>query len=151
MNSLTGIKDLDKLIVSYLTCKDIINFCKTCKYANKVICDEDFFRNIIYDKYRNTIKYKDYVKNNTWRSYFVYLVYYIDKLEKEYKINYLEDFKNKDASPQLEYLSEKVFEKYSEYEPIPFDRDIVLQEINNLPLLKYSEEQGSDICYYLMF
>ncbi len=138
-NSLTGIKDLDKLIVSYLPYKDIINFCKTCKYANKVICDEDFFRNLIYDKYRNTVKYKNYVKKNTWKSYFYIITNYISKLKSEYKFKYLSKFKNKEGSPELEYLSRNFYLG---------SKNKALKEAcehGHLPVVKYLLEMGADI------
>ncbi len=141
--SLTGNKDVDRLIVSYLDSKDIFEFCKTCKYANRQVCNEHFFRNLVYNKYQNTIKYKDYVKTTTFRQYYYSVVYYIDKLEKEYNFDYSQEFQNSEVSPELEYLWRKILPNYEEYSK---NRALYFaSERGNLSVVKYLVEQKANI------
>ncbi len=140
---LTGIKDLDKLIITYLDSKDILEFCKTCKYANEKVCDESFFRNIIINKYPNTIKYKDYVKLSSYRNYFFTIIYYISKLEKDYYLDYLRKFENLEGSPELEYFAREIGYMFGEYDK---DRSLVLASHNgDLPVVKYLTEHGANV------
>ncbi len=144
---LTGIKDVDRLIISFLPDKDILTVCQTNKYIYN-ICNENFFRNLVYNRYQNTIKYKDYVKTRTWRQHFISIVYYIDKLEEEF--NY-KDVK-KDTSPELEYFSRELFRDFKEnnglYRYMEYDENKALTWASyrgSLPVVKYLVEKGADI------
>ncbi len=59
---LTGNKDVDREILQKLSDRDIINSCQSNTYAREKVCDETFFRNLVFDRYPETIKYKDYIK-----------------------------------------------------------------------------------------
>lgn len=137
--SLTGLKDVDRFIIDQLSDREVLEFCKTSKYSNEKICDETFFRNRVITHYSNTLKYKDKVKKRNWKNYFLSLVYYIDKLNSEYQFNYLIGFKNKDGSPELEYLARKLAPNYYKY-----DKNMALKNASRngrLEVVKYLVEQ----------
>ncbi len=136
---LTGIRDLDKLIITYLADKDISEFCKTCKYANQNVCDETFFRNLVINKYQNTLKFKDYVKTRSYKQYFFCIIYYIEKLKTKYKFNYLQEFQDKEGSPELEYLIRNL----SLYNENKFRILIKALKFHHLPIVKYLIDQNS--------
>ncbi len=142
---LTGITDLNRLIVSYLDDIDILEFCKTCKYANEKVCDENFFRNLISQRYKNTLKYKDYVKTRSYKQYFYSVIYYISKLKTKYNLNYLQEFENRnlEGSPELEYFARKHVPKCSKYSKE--EGLIFASEIGHLPVVKYLVENNADI------
>ncbi len=145
---LTGNKDVDRTILEKLSDRDILNACKTDKYTKEKVCDETFFRNLVYNRYPGTIKYKDYVKQRDWKNFYLSIIYYIDKLEKEYNFNYIEERKKeKNLSAELEYLSRKSIPKYIKYNE---NLNFVLKNATknpNLPVVKYLVERGADIHY----
>ncbi len=101
-----------------------------------------FFRNLVYDRYPETIKYKDYVKTRDWKNFYLSIVYYIDKL-LVYRFNYFEERKkNKEISPELEYLSRKI-----DVSPNINIRLLWASESGYLPVVKYLIETGADIHY----
>ncbi len=98
---LTGNRDTDRLVASYLDDNDILEFCKTNRYFYKIFNNE-FFHNIVLSRYPETVQYKDYVKKvDNWKEYFRIIVKYITLLEKEFNYKY----KTEDGSPELKYLS----------------------------------------------
>ncbi len=139
---LTRIRDLDRLIVSYFPDKYISEFSKTCKYANEKVCDDIFFRNLIFDRYPNTIKYKDYVKTRSYKQYFFCIIYYIEKLSTNYQFHYLQEFQDKEGSPELEYLARKLVPTNKEY-----NKEygmLYASKKGHLEIVKYLIEQGAN-------
>ncbi len=139
--SLTGNKDVDRLIISFLPDKDVLKVCQTNKYNYK-ICDTNFFHNLVMNRYQNTIKYKDSVKPRNWKNHFLTVVYYIGKLETEYNFD-LRDFANTDISPELEYLSREILDKSKKYSKNHALRSA--SKNGHLQIVKYLGEQGADL------
>ncbi len=108
---LTGNLDVDRLILNKLSNTDILNICKLNKYVYYKVCNETFFRNLVYTRYETLIKYKDYVKTRTWKSFYFSVLFYIDKLRNKY--NY--EYNDKNRSPELEYLIRKLVPSYISY------------------------------------
>ncbi len=129
---LTGNKDVDRLIISYLDSKDILTVCQTNKYIYN-ICNEDFFRNLVYSKYPETVKYKDYVKVKNYKQHFLSIVYYINKLKRCFKIEY-----KGEGSPELEYFIRCNFCPYTFNIESAFEK---LCENGNLCVVKYIIEK----------
>ena len=53
------------------------------------LCDETFFRNRIYEKYANIVRFK--TSDITWKKYYFKNMYYIDKLEKKYEFKFTKE------------------------------------------------------------
>ena len=86
--SLTKNKDVDKLILSNLDDKSLLNFCKIKNQYVQVLCqDENFWINRINSKYPYLKEHK--LQNQTWRQFFIRMTYYIAKLEEEFGIPYI--------------------------------------------------------------
>ncbi len=140
---LTGNKDVDREILGKLTDKELLIACQTNDYTNKKVCDETFFRNLVYNRYPATIRYKDSVKVRDWKNFYLSVIYYIDKLQKDYNFNYNEKKKEKDLSPELEYLSRKLVPSGLKYNK---DKGLRWASANgHLAVVKYLVERGADI------
>ncbi len=109
-----GIKDVDRIIFDKLSNKDILQVYKINKYTYNKVCDETFFRNLVFERYPGTVKYKHYVKDS-WKRYFINNIYYLDKLTKENcscgsdmcsQLEYCSS--GSDLCPELEYLARKL-------------------------------------------
>lgn len=82
----SGNKDADREILLKLhEDKDLLSVCSVSKYA-LTLCNEDFFRNRMQNKYPVMKKLKD--KNMKWKQYYLYTVYYVDKLKREFNFNF---------------------------------------------------------------
>ncbi len=140
---LTGNKDVDRKILSELSDRELLIACNTNKYAQEKVCDETFFRNLVYNRYPETIKYKDYVKVRDWKNFYLSIIYYIDKLGN-LDFNYTEEVKKeKNISPELEYLSRKLVPEYYQYSK---NRGLLYASREGyLPVVKYLTEHGADI------
>ncbi len=150
---LSGNKDVDREILSKLSDKDLLFACKTNTYAYDNICDKTFFRNLVYNRYSETIKYKDLVKVNKqkdWKNFYLSVVYYVGKLKEDFSYEY-----KADGSPELEYLSRKFYieiflrkhvdlkNPYAKYDE---NRAFLFSIIeNNRKILQYLIEKGVDI------
>ena len=92
-------KDTYEYLLNFADDRDIINMLS----VNKKFHDEEFFERIMKRKYPDLIQYRE--ENESWKSLFVKMVYYISRFKEEYKIPYfpglniLELFSNKDANP----------------------------------------------------
>ncbi len=140
---LTGNKDVDRMILQKLSDRDILIACQSNNYTHKKICDETFFRNLVCSRYPETIKYKDYVKVRDWKIFYLSVIYYIDKLNKEYNFIYSEEKKEKDTSPELEYLSRKMSSPFFSLE----DRLTAASQNGYLPVVDFLIEKGANIQY----
>ncbi len=140
---LTGNKDVDRIIFNNLSDKDILEVYKINKYTYSKVCDEIFFRNLVYERYPGTVKYKDYVKISTWKSYFITNVYYVDKL-KNYKYDH-ERHKKFEMCPELEYLARKASQKPEDNKLYKGRALIEASRIGNLTLVKYIAERGKPV------
>src|SRR5665647_842836 len=101
----TQIKDADRKILENLDDKDLFKTLLTNKYLNS-IADENFWRNRLMVKYPLTAEHKesdewrlDLITQvpNTWKNYYLYVIYYVDKMQKEF------DFKFVKGKPSWSY------------------------------------------------
>lgn len=74
-------KDTDRMILEKLDDKDLFNALLTNKYFYS-LTDENFWKRRLLERYPNTVEYK---KNETWKQYYLKMVYYIDKIGKLHK------------------------------------------------------------------
>ena len=103
--TLTGIKDVDLLILSQMDDKTLYNFCKVNKSARKICSDENFWKNRFIKKYgMDAVKYKP--KNKSWKEHYSFVHYMI--FETDYQANYGHVIKisNKLGKPQFQTVPE---------------------------------------------
>jgi Ankyrin repeats (3 copies) len=86
----TPFKQLDTGALSILARnmddKTLLSFCKTDKYFNLKICNDDgFWKRRMEEKYPLLIKYK----KGTWKQFYIKMAYYISKLDEKFGIPYI--------------------------------------------------------------
>jgi len=80
--NLTGIKDTELIIMAKLNDKDLLNYCIANKTILKTCYDESFWRNRFISKFdlKDKEPLSKYRKpNQTWRDFYLMMIYYIDK------------------------------------------------------------------------
>ena len=144
-NYLTGIRDVDRLILNKLNDTDFLQMCSLNRTFNERVCNDDYFRIRIRTKYPETVPYKDYFnekeirKETTWKTYFFNILKYIDLLYKIYGYEY----KSQDKSPELFFLSKNLVPIHYNYTK---DTALIYASENGyLPLVKYLLNDGADI------
>ncbi len=89
MNQLTGIKDVDREILSKVADEDLLKVCSIDKRFWNDVCDDDFLRRRLTSKYPGIEKYKE-----TWKDFFLKATFYISKMKEDFGYDYTEgDFK----------------------------------------------------------
>jgi ankyrin repeat protein len=145
----SGNKDVDRLILLKLDSdREILNVCSLDKH-NK-ICNEDFFRNRIYQKYPKSIPFKF----STWKKYYLFLIYHIDKMKE---LNF--DFTDGDAGSYYKILNQNnreeslitaIREGYLDLVK-HFLKDVVPQKTNDNFYMIYAAQNGhKNIVDYLI-
>jgi ankyrin repeat protein len=86
MSKLTGNKDTDRLILSNVDEKELLNICSIDKYTWNIVCDDDFLRRKLSLKYPDVNKQKK--DNESWKKFFLRSIHYISKLKDYYKYDY---------------------------------------------------------------
>ena len=130
-------KDTDRMILMNLDSdKDLLNACKVSEYTLS-LCNEDFFRNRMQQKYPEAKKYKDKnLKSMKWKQYYLLTVYYIDKLKREFDFDFLS-------------TSDEAEGYYNLLKKIP-NIDILLERAAQkgwLDLVKHAINKGSEEYY----
>ena len=75
-------KDTYEYLLNFAEDRDIINMLS----VNKKFRDEEFFERIMKRKYPDLIKYRK--ENESWKSFFIKIVYYVSLLKEKYKVDY---------------------------------------------------------------
>ena len=87
---LTGNKNADLYeILMIFDDESLLNFCKSAvnqEYEKSLCRDEKFWESRFYKKYPLLIKFKE---NQTYKKFYLEMVYYISKLEEEFGIPYI--------------------------------------------------------------
>lgn len=109
--SITGIKDVDLLILQQLEDGEIFNFCLTNKYANYLCKEENFWYTRILTKYPLLISFKK--EEETWRRFYLKMAYYINKIQEKWDVPYIPSSR---YNPEIVYLEEEELEEMSEDE-----------------------------------
>jgi Ankyrin repeats (3 copies) len=86
----SSFKQLDKgalfVLASNMDDETLLSLCKTDKYFNSKICNDDtFWKRRLNEKYPLLV----YFKNGTWKQFYLRMAYYIAKLEEEFGIPYI--------------------------------------------------------------
>ena len=79
METITGLKDTDRLVFLQLDDKDLLRSCQVNSYTNK-LCDDSFFLNRILKKYPSW--FNSNIDKQKWRKFYLNQLIYIDKLKK---------------------------------------------------------------------
>ena len=96
MDKLTGLKDVDREILKYLPDKELLIACRANKRMWNDVCDDNFLRRRLREKYGEIEKYKR--ENESWKRFFLRTIYYISKLKEKFEFEYTEgDFINQYA------------------------------------------------------
>ena len=75
-------KDTYEYLLNFAEDRDIINMLS----VNKKFRNEEFFERIMKRKYPDLIQYKN--ENETWKSFFIRIVFYVSLLKEKYKVDY---------------------------------------------------------------
>ena len=83
--ALSGIKDVDYIILQNLSDQDLGNFCRVNKEARKLCTDDTFWRNRTMKRFSSVISQDVLIKNKeanfkTWREYYINLVDFLEKI-----------------------------------------------------------------------
>lgn len=67
MSNLSGIRDVDREILSKLDDKELLNFCQIDRYSWNSVCDDAFLRRRLIAKYPEIEKEKR--ENESWKRF----------------------------------------------------------------------------------
>lgn len=127
---LTGVKDIDILILSNLNDRELLQTCAVNQYANKLCYDETLWMNRFVKKFKTgRMHYKK--KGDTWRQFYLDIIYYSehkDKLDKENFKENLKEFFSSLEKNNINYIKSilpKGFRvNHERWNNIPFNEDI---------------------------
>ena len=105
MNSFSGIKDVDREILLSMDDGDLLKTCSLNKYLFETVCDDNFFYRRLLSKYPTTLKYYNKEKEETYRKYYLKVIYYISKMKEDYDYSYIS------GNPKVQYEIFKNSEK----------------------------------------
>ncbi len=84
---LTGIKDLDREILSKVPDDELLKACTVDKRFWNDVCDDNFLRRRLSSKYPGIENYKS---SETWKQFFLSVIFYISKMKEDYNFEYTE-------------------------------------------------------------
>ena len=133
MNKLTGIKDLDREILSKVEGKKLLNVCTIDKRFWYDVCDDNFLIRRL-QKYPGITKYKKAEEN--WKHFFLRVVNTISKMKENFGYQY----KGGDFKKQFDILTRYYYTKTN------VNRLLYGAAKNGeLPLVIYSFDKGADL------
>ena len=140
-NLLTGIKDVDRLVLEYIDDKQLLEMCGLNRTYSQRVCDDAFFRRRTIARFPETVQYKDGAKTRTWKNHYLAIIKYIDLLQTDFQYEYTAE----DKSPELLYLSMLVV-KRNYYIYYSKNRALMsASEEGHLEIVKYLVENGADV------
>jgi hypothetical protein len=86
MSNISGIRDVDREILSKLDDRELLKACSIDKYTWNTICDDAFLKRRLLAKYPQIEKEK--TKSETWKHFFLRAVHYIAKMKEEFGYDY---------------------------------------------------------------
>ena len=116
MSNLSGIRDVDREILSKIDDKELIKVCSIDKYTWNIVCDDAFLRRRMLGKYSEIEKYKK--EGESWKQFFLRSLYYIALLKEKFDYGY--EYGN--FQTQLE-----IFEENKENETSIYEARILVQ------------------------
>ena len=155
--SISGIKDIDREILKHVDDKELLKFCMVNRKTWNEVCDDNFLKRRLTSRYPDIEKYKR--KNETWKEFYLNVVYYITKLQDRFNFRYTEgDFRNqykilRDSHYQdilftASRSGDKSLVKYAldnRYSENINDALRIASKEGHLDVVKYLVERGADI------
>ena len=137
MNSFSGIKDIDRHILSFLSDKDLLKCSLLNKYLYYFVCDDNFFYRILEMKYPHTLisKIREKYFIQKYKHYYLRMIYYISKMEEEYDYFYIS------GDPEKQYGMFKYSENFDQL----LEKSCARGELG---LVKEAIKRGADIHLY---
>jgi hypothetical protein len=86
MSKISGIRDLDREILSKVEDNELLKVCLIDKYTWNIVCDDAFLRRRLLSKYPEIEQYKK--EEETWKQFFGRATYFIDKMKEEFDYDY---------------------------------------------------------------
>ena len=152
-----GLKELDRMILSNLDDKDLVNYCRTNKAMNKICNDQTFWFNRLQSRFPQIdLEVMRKVKIGSWSDVYIEMVKFVRSVNKTYwlskkKKEELISFQDKDtglrAASRYGYL-EMVKYLVENGADIHARNDNALREASrygHLDIVKYLVENGADI------
>jgi hypothetical protein len=132
---LSGIRDVDREILSKLDDRELLKVCSIDKYTWNTICDDAFLRRRLIAKYPQIEKEKR--KNESWKAFFLRAVHVIAKMKERFSYEYT--FGN----------FVKHYNLLKDYNRNKNKNDLLIESVKNkeLPLVIWSLKKGADINY----
>src|SRR5581483_7406474 len=134
MNFFQTSTDIKRLIANFLDDKDIPNYCIINKNQYLTVCNEQFFKNILLQRYPDTLKHRDI----SFKRWYLSIIYYVDLLNNEYGFNYK---KYNKGNPKEQY---EIFGKLNNKKDMN-ELLILASEKSELPLIKFALEKNANI------
>ena len=128
--SLSGLKDVDREILKHVDDRELLEICIIDRKTWNEVCDDNFIRRRL-GKYFGIEKYKK--RNQSWKSFFLEVLYYVSKMKDEYKY----DYTSGNFRKQYEILGHGTI-------------DHVLMQAarqGEFPLVKFAVENGANMFY----
>ena len=151
-NLLTGIRDVDRLIIDELSDEDFLNMCSLNRTYAERVCDDSYFRLRTKARFPETIPYKVLPK---WKNHYLSIVKYIDLLKREYNYDYIIS----DRNPEYLYIAMEYFTDSnpsnlsiddSQYNEFSAEEGLLAAiQADDLSIVKYLVDvQRADIDFY---
>ena len=152
--SLTGLKDIDRLVLQYLDDRELLRICSVDRKTWNEVCNDDFLKRRL-SRYPNIQKYKN--QDETWKQFFLRAIYYISKLKEDFEFQYTEGDFQRYYDILSNYEENELMDKAAEigFGSIPFldyllKRGLVISPLTlniaakkgNLEAVKFLVEHG---------
>jgi hypothetical protein len=153
MSELSGIKDVDREILSKLDDKELLKTCSINKYTWEKVCDDAFLKTRLTKNYPNIEQYK--LETETWKRFFLRAIHIISKLKEDYDFIYTFGDFEKQWWLFNNYFSD--IDEFLEKSSKKGELDLVIYSLtkganvkNNLALTNAGEKGYLDIVKYLL-
>ena len=130
-------KDVSRYMLKNLSDRDVLNFCITNR-KNKEICNEDFFYQLLRERYPDSLKYKE--ADLTYKKYYLSVIGYVDLLKRKYGFDYK---KYNIGNPENQYkLFKDVHKRYENVGEFYLNKGYLLDaaKLGELAIAKYAIE-----------
>jgi ankyrin repeat protein len=86
MDKFTGLKDVDREVLKHVDDRELLQACSVDRRMWNEVCDDNFLQRRL-KKYGNIEKYK---KEESWKRFYLRVIYYISMLKEKYQYEYTE-------------------------------------------------------------
>ena len=137
--SISGLKDIDREVLKYIDDKELLKICSIDRKTWNEVCTQQFLKGRLILKYPGIEKFKE--ENETWKHFFLRVVYYTSIMTDKYKFQY------RSGNFKKQYDLLKKYEKESSMDGLLIN---YAQE-GEFELVKYALEKGYHVdAFYSM-